>query len=159
MGRTLSKVRSWLSAIIWSVVFWVLAPCYLYLYSPGGEYEQAWLDAAVSHLEVMRAHCDDPDLCGVIDYTIERYSKIGRFDVSVQWTVNTSPNQRALAYNCPWLPGLTLDHDLLQFYPTEYGAVILCHEALHDYCPYFGHGHITDREKKLHALSRRVAHD
>jgi hypothetical protein len=145
-----------LSAAFRALLFWALIPCYLYLYPSGGEYEQAWLNAAIAHLKVMRAHCDDPDLCGVIDYTISRYSRLGRFDVSVQWTVNTTPRHRALAYNCPWLPGLTLDYDLLQYYSVEYGAVILCHEALHDYFPYFGHAHVTPREEKLHALSRTV---
>ena len=100
----------------------------------------------------MRAHCDDPGLQGVLDYTIERYHRIGPLDVSVQYTVNFLPSYRALAYNCPWLPGVTLDRDLLD-YPVEFGAVILCHEALH-VATFLGHSHITARENKPLCFSR-----
>jgi hypothetical protein len=155
--RVLSICAQVRSAILMTLLIATLTPCILYFFPHGGRYEQAWLNAAISHLRVMRPHCDDPDLQGVLDYTIQRYNRIGPFDVSVQWTVNFLPTGRALAYNAPWLPGITLDHDLLHFYPVELGAVILCHEALHDYYPYIGHSHITHRERKLHELSRRVS--
>lgn len=126
------------------------------LFDCGSERDQRWLDAAITHLKLMQAECGDSDLQAVLDYTIQRYNKIGRFNVAVQWTVSINPNCRAMAYNAPWCPGLTLDHDLVESYPIKFGAVILCHEALHDWFPYFGHDHIRDRERKLHDLSEKV---
>lgn len=150
-------LRDALLSVALGVVFWLgLVPCAGYFFPCGGQYEQVWLDAAISHLRIMRAICDDPDLQGVLDYTIERYNKIGPFDVSVQYTCNLFPDRRAIGRNAPWLPGLTLDPCLLHHYPIETGAVILVHEALHDYWPFFGHSHITQREEKLFELSGRA---
>lgn len=149
-------MKNILSDIVAALLLLVLLPATLYLFPCGGAFEQQWLDKAIDHLRNMHAECDDPDLAGIIDYTVARYNRIGRFDVSVQYTVGLNPMTRALAYNAPWMPGLTLDHDLLA-YPIEFGAVVLVHEALHDYPPYIGHGHINQREERLHELSRRVS--
>ena len=51
---------------------------------------------------------------------------------------------------------MTLDTSLLAEFSAEETALVLAHEALHDYWPYFGHGHINAREKKLYELSDAV---
>ena len=38
----------------------------------------------------------------------------------------------------------------------EFGALVVLHEAMHDYFPYYGHAHVTPRENKFWSLSARV---
>lgn len=157
MPKTLTQaLRQTFGDVLLAVAFLALLPAYLYLFPAGGTSEQQWLDRVTARIAKMRAQCDDPDLQGVMDYTLRRYSRIGRFEVSVQYTVGLNPATRALGYNWPLLPGVTLDHDVLYRYPVDFGAVVLCHEAMHDYFPYLGHSHINAREEKLIELSRSV---
>lgn len=109
--------------------------------------EQQCLDKAVAHLKLMHTRCNDADLQGILDYTIRRYNKIGAWDVMVMPLID------AVGCNCPWTPGITLDTSVLLF-SAEETALILVHEALHDYAPYLGHRHINTREQKLYKLSR-----
>ncbi len=125
--------------------------------------EQQYLDRSVAHLKLMRAFCDDPDLQGVLDYTIRRYGKVGGWDVMFMPLAGPvvapgSQAGKAVGCNCPWCPGVTLDTCLLIDFPPEETALVLAHEALHDYWPYFGHDHIRPREKKLQELSDLVKH-
>jgi len=46
---------------------------------------------------------------------------------------------------------------LIDFAPEE-TAIVLAHEALHDYWPYFGHDHINAHEERLQELSNLVKH-
>jgi hypothetical protein len=119
--------------------------------------EQAWLDRATLHLQRMRDATDDPDLQGILDYTLQRYSRIGAWNVMVMplTTPLTHPGCKVIGCNCPWCPGLTLDTCLL-LWPSDEVAIVLAHEAMHDYRPFFGHGHINDREQKLYELSHAV---
>jgi hypothetical protein len=117
--------------------------------------EQLWLNRAVRHLKVLRLRCTDPDLQGVLDYTIHRYNRIGAWDVMVLPLSCPEPGCKVLGINCPWCPGVTLDPEVLS-YPIHEGALILVHEALHDYWPYFGHAHVDPRIEKLEALSWQV---
>jgi len=120
--------------------------------------EQQYLDRSIAHLKLMRTFCDDPDLQGVLDYTIQRYHKVGAWDVMFMPIAGPvfGPIGKAIGCNCPWCPGVTLDSCLLIDFTPEEIAIVLAHEALHDYWPYFGHGHINDRERKLQDLSRAV---
>jgi hypothetical protein len=112
--------------------------------------EQCFFDKCIAHLKVMRANCDDPDLQGILDYTIRRYNRIGAWDVMIApLPANT------LGCNCPWCPGMTLDTEILLWEPED-AAIIVVHEALHDYFPYLGHGHIDDRERRLWKLSNSL---
>lgn len=121
----------------------------------GGVVEQAWLDRAIAHLRVLRSRCDDADLQGVLDYAIRRYNRIGPFDVAVSRCVHplTSlyPDYRVIGVNNPLVPGLTLDIEVLS-YPIHDGAMVLVHEALHDYWPRVGHSQIDPRMEKLERL-------
>lgn len=121
----------------------------------GGVVEQAWLDRAIAHLRVLRSRCDDADLQGVLDYAIRRYNRIGPFDVAVSRCVHplTSlyPDYRVIGVNNPLVPGLTLDIEVLS-YPIHDGAMVLVHEALHDYWPCVGHSQIDPRMEKLERL-------
>lgn len=121
--------------------------------------EQQYLDRSIAHLKLMRVFCDDPDLQGVLDYTIQRYNRVGSWDV--MFMPLTGPvfdpiGGKAIGCNCPWCPGVTLDTCLLIDFAPEETALVLAHEALHDYWPYFGHDHINAREKRLQELSDLV---
>jgi hypothetical protein len=119
-------------------------------------YEQEWLDEATAHLKDMRAACDDPDLCEILDYTIARYHRAGAWDVMVAPCFGVYGNgNKTIGINVPWCPGITIDPEVLTW-DAEDGAIVVVHEALHDYYPYLGHGHINDREKKFYALSFKV---
>jgi hypothetical protein len=102
----------------------------------GGDYEQRWLDKVIAHLETL----DDPEMQGVIDYTIRRYSHIGRFSVSVRQLPESQ-----VGLNNPFCRGITIDESVLRE-SIGYGASIVIHEAMHDYWPHFGHSHI-DHDK------------
>jgi hypothetical protein len=117
----------------------------------GGIVEQLWLDECIGHMHLLRANCDDPDLQEVLDYTIQRYNKIGPFDVAVTRLWRWPFGQHAIAYNNPMIPGISLDLEVLKWSAHD-GAMIVVHEALHDYYPYAGHDHITPREEKLEQL-------
>jgi len=123
--------------------------------------EQQYLDRSIAHLKLMRAFCPDPDLQGVLDYTIHRYHKVGAWNVMFMPLTGPVMNPggksgKAIGCNCPWCPGVTLDTCLLIESLPEETAIVLAHEALHDYCPYFGHGHINAREKRLQELSDAI---
>jgi hypothetical protein len=92
-----------------------------------------------------------------LDYTIRRYNRIGPFDVAVSRCVSLDPRCRVVGVNNPFCPGVTLDMEVLT-YPIHDGAMVLVHEALHDYWPCFGHKHVTPREKALHQLFTGTLH-
>jgi len=126
----------------------------------GGIEEQYWLNAAIYHIRDLKTECqDDPELQGVLDYTIQRYNQIGPFDVSVSrcWRPFQRERWVTLGYNNPLIPGVTLDIKTLTDYPLHDGAMVLVHEALHDYPPYLGHSYVTpvmDRLEERYVLSR-----
>jgi hypothetical protein len=116
-------------------------------------YEQSWLNQAIAHVKLLRAHCDDPDLTRILDYTLARYHRVGAWDVMFAPCIGgLHPGYKTIGVNCPHCPGLTLDTELLSW-DADDGALILIHEAMHDFYPYYGHGHITWREEKLGNLS------
>ena len=120
-------------------------------YSMCGDHkdEQAYLDICIRHLRDMRVYCDDPDLQGILDYTIQRYNKIGAWNVMI-FPLACSP--KAVGCNDPFCPGITLDPCLLLWEPED-TAIVIAHEAMHDYWPFYFHYHIHAREKKLYELS------
>lgn len=151
--------RLW-RVIVLSTIIGLIAPSAMgYLFNFIGPYggitEQDWLDDCIAHLRILRADCDDPELQGILDYTIQRYHRIGPGDVAVVRLWQCPYNTEAIARNDPLVPGITVDIDLLQ-YPTHDGAITVVHEALHDYFPYIGHAHITPREEKLEQLYEHV---
>lgn len=116
-------------------------------------FEQSRLDPAVAHLRRMREACDDPDLQGILDYTIDRYSRVGAWDVMFFPCIGPYGNDyKAMGINMPMCPGITLDPELLSWEPEEM-ALVVVHEAMHDYRPWFGHSHIVKRDRKLRVLS------
>jgi len=129
-------------------------------YSLTGDHiaEQQYLDRCIVHLRMMRACCDDSDLNDILDYTIRRYHKVGAWNVMFLPLTGPVivPGGKAIGCNCPWCPGVTLDTCLLIEFSPEESAIVLAHEALHDYWPFFGHDHINAREKRLHELSDAV---
>jgi len=160
-----ANLRNWmkftLRVVLYSLVVQLSIP-----YIGGAHYgftgnhaaEQQYLDRCIAHLKLMLACCNDPDLQGVLDYTIQRYDRIGAWNVMFMPLTGPVINAgrgsgKTIGCNCPWCPGITLDTCLLVEFTPEDAAVVLAHEALHDYWPYFGHGHINAREKRLQELS------
>lgn len=117
-------------------VSFIFSPFLAVLLPGGGEYEQCWLDQVIAHLETI----DDPEMQEVIDYTIRRYSHIGRFGVSVRQLPESQ-----IGLNNPFCRGMTIDESVLRE-SIPFGASIVVHEAMHDYWPHFGHSHI-DHDK------------
>lgn len=127
----------------------------------GGVAEQAWLDTTIDHLRTLRSDCADPELREVLDYTIHRYNRIGPFSVAVSccdWNDWFSSDNCTLGLNNPLVSGITIDLSVVSQHSIHSGAVILVHEALHDYPPYLGHRHITpitDKLENLHVYRQR----
>jgi hypothetical protein len=141
-------------------VLGVVMPGYIggVYYSMCGEHpeEQTYLDRCIAHLRDMRAVCDDPDLQDILDYTIRRYHKIGPWDVMIfPLTIIPRAGGKVVGCNEPFCPGMTLDPIVLLESP-EFGALVIVHEAMHDYFPYYGHARINAREKKFWGLSSQV---
>ncbi len=156
MGKCLYRLFQFIRGVILGIcvaLFFGYAAGYLgYGTQFGGYWEQMWLDRAVIHLETLRQDCPDPELCGVLDYTINRYHKIGPFNVAVSRCDWYPLQSRVLGMNNPLVPGMTLDLDVLML-PLHDGAMILVHEALHDYYPYVGHSHVDPIMAKLEAYN------
>ena len=87
--------------------------------------EQQWLDEVINHLKLERAICKDREKKEALDYCIQRYNKIGAWDVSIM------PLIQADGCNLPWCPGLTIDPEVM-LYPIHDGAMVVLHESLHD---------------------------
>ena len=120
------------------------------------EEEQIYLDVCVEHMKLMRLCCDDPELQGILDYTIQRYNRVGAWDVMFMALNSSGPEGKVIGCNCPWCPGITLDTCLL-LWPPEETALVVIHEAMHDYYPYFGHSFHARYESKFADLSLRVS--
>jgi hypothetical protein len=121
-----------------ALVIFMFAPYAICLAPHGGAEEQAWLNGVVLHLEVKRDECDDPEMKEIIDYTIRRYNTIGPLGVRV-----VQLPEDVAGMNNPFVMGVNLDEYLLRC-SRPVGALILVHEAMHDYWPHFGHSHIDD---------------
>jgi len=151
-----------LRASVLSMLFFLLIPYvagYLaYGCAFGGIVEQLWLDKTIDHLALLKARCpeEDDELREVLIYAMQRYHRIGPFDVAVS-RCNWYPVQsnQALGINNPLVPGITLNIDVLRL-PISDGAMILVHESLHDHYPYVGHGHVNPIMSRLEALNMRV---
>lgn len=101
---------------------------------PCGSYqERVWLERVIEHLERQRLTTCDPVLKERLEYTITRYNHV------CPGCVRFGPCL-GIARNIPWVPGVTLDREVLTYDPVV-GAEILLHEAQHDYFPWFGHSH------------------
>ena len=125
-------MRFW-RGLLYGALLWLSLPFIggCYYVGCGPRPEQEWLDKVIAHIQTL--HSDDPEVQGVIDYTLARYSRIGPWDVMV---APLAAPEGAAGMNCPWCPGLTLDPQVLS-YPIPLGAEVLLHEAGHDYYPFF----------------------
>ena len=94
-------------------------------------YEQVWLDRVILHLKVERATCRDPEIREVLDYTIQRYNRIGAWDVMIMPLACLSFEGKVIGCNIPYCPGLTLDPEVMH-YGIHTGAMVLVHESMHD---------------------------
>jgi hypothetical protein len=151
-----SSLLAGLRALLLGLYLGFLAPPYVgglhYSLCGNHTFEQRVLDDAVAHVRAMRANCDDPDLAGILDYVLARYTRAGAWDVMFAPCIGVYPDAKTIGVNVPNCPGLTLDCELLTWAPEDV-ALVLIHEAMHDYYPYYGHDHINERERKFYLLS------
>ena len=149
-----SWVRVVLTGVLYSIIVQLSLPFIggLY-YATCGDHddEQMYLDHCIQHLKLLRHCTHDPDLQGVLDYAIQRYNRVGPWDVMFM-PLNGPPGGKTLGCNCPWCPGITLDPCLLRWEPED-TALVIAHEAMHDYYPFFGHSFHATREPVLYELS------
>ena len=111
--------------------------------------EQIWLDRAILHLRILRGFTDDQELKAILTYTIERYNKIGAWDVMILPLISTAPGAKVIGCNFPWCPGVTLDPEVLH-YPIAVGSLVLVHESLHD--TYLGHDIINPLMERIERI-------
>jgi len=140
----MTKIRwRWVASRAFLILF--LTPFVSLLLPAGSEFDQRKLDCIVAKIERLEAACDDPELKDVLNYTARRYNRIERGGVAIH------PMRFCAGVNIPWCPGVTIDAECWG-YCVNTVLVILVHEAMHDYWPYFGHGHITELERKLERI-------
>jgi hypothetical protein len=153
-----TMVKSSLRVVFYAACVYLLLPFIggLYYTQCGDRcVEQAWLNKVIAHCREMRIATTDPDLRRVLGYVMTRYNRIGPWDVMIAPLITTRKGSYTVGMNQPWCPGITLDSEVLTWSPED-GAVLVAHEALHDFRPFFGHKHINDRERKLYELSESV---
>jgi hypothetical protein len=121
-----------------AVTIFLLAPFVYGLLPPStNSRDGIALSEAIQVLNDVREHSPiSSGLAAAIDYTVARYSHIGRTAVTVRW----QPAYVA-GVNAPWCPGITLNKSVWGR-SSFVDAELLLHEALHDYPPYFGHAHV-----------------
>jgi len=148
---SLRLLRTMLVATLFWLTIWLTMPLIVgttsYYTTFGGIAEQKWLDDVIRDLKWLRTRCNEPDLQEVLDYTIRRYDRIGPFNVAVT-RIPQVDRDYVVGCNNPLVPGLTIDLDVLQ-YSIHDGAMVLVHEALHDYWPCLGHAHVDPIMKRL----------
>jgi hypothetical protein len=81
-------------------------------------------------LAQMLEKCSNLEKKRVIAYALKRYDKLGPFDVSIC-------SMDCAGANVPWCPGITVNPEY--FDRPMVLALIILHEAAHDYPPYLGH--------------------
>ena len=143
-----------------SILIVLFAPILLFLapyvgglyYMTTGQHpvEQMWLNHAIEHLKLLKTRTCDPDLQNVLDYCINRYNKVGAWDVMIL-PLPSFPGDKTLGANLTTCPGITLDYETLNM-PLRDGSLVLVHESLHDWWPYFGHSQVNWRIEKLSKL-------
>jgi len=156
MGKSLRRIliATLVGASLTFIVLPYAAGLLSYATTHGGSVaEQNWLDSVTDHLRDLRSDCTDPELKEVLDYTVRRYDQIGPFSVAVvrcDWYDWFSFNDMVtFGLNNPLVPGISIDLRLARRHSIHTGAMVLVHEALHDYPPYLPHGHITPVIDKL----------
>jgi len=105
---------------------------------PGTNTDQAQLSRLVQTMKDMQAQCDDPELVGLLEYTSQTYDTVSRFNVRIlpmEWF-------GAAGMNWPIVPGMTLDRWCWGTLDDRTLIGLMLHEAMHDYYPGFGHGHM-----------------
>ena len=123
-----------------ALIGFCIAP-YLSNLLPGGGIEaQKWLDKEIAFIEQKIETCEDPEMKQVFEYTVKRYRRIGRFNVRVLQLPD-----HIHGYNHPSCPGITIDEKVPHM-DIMYGALVLVHEAMHDYPPYYFHSHIDNNQ-------------
>lgn len=160
-GEPTWKTAKWFIGIVLSIVIGTpllyTTPSYIgglyYTQTGWHNTEQEWLNSCQWELQRMKRHCSpqDQDLKEIIDYVMGRYNTIGPWDVMVFPLTNNKEGKKVIGRNDPLCPGITIDPWVFgQSHRT--GALLLIHEALHDYWPCWGHDHVTpimDRMEKL----------
>lgn len=160
-GEPTWKTGKWAIALVlclFSLPFmFTTAPAYVggLYYSQTGPHntEQKWLNDCqrVIHRMYYRCGPEDKDLKEILEYVMTRYNAIGPWDVMIMPITNNHEGKKVIGRNEPTCPGITIDPWVFDKSPRE-GALLIIHEAMHDYWPCWGHDHVTpimDRMERL----------
>lgn len=127
-----------IKCVLAAVLIFLLTPFVCWLLPPStNSNDNIALCRAIQTLKDVRIH--EPisnELSVAIDYTVDRYTSIGRMSVNVRWLP-----EYVAGVNAPWCPGMTLNSDVWGE-SVFVDAELLLHEAMHDYPPYLGHAHV-----------------
>lgn len=124
-----------LSGVLGMVIIFTTFPM---LFSPGTDADQRQLSRLVQKMKVMQAECEDVELAELLGYTSQTYNTISRFNVRIL-SLNCI---NAAGMNWPVVPGMTLDREIWGNSSDRTLIGLMLHEAMHDYYPCFGHGHM-----------------
>ncbi len=136
--------RIWF-CLLWGVIGFCVIPYASNLLPGGGEVAQAWLDDEIAYIELRIPHCKTLKMREAFQYTVDHYRRVGPFGVRVMQLPD-----HVHGYNHPLCPGITIDEEVPHM-GRKYGAMVLIHEAMHNFPPYLGHFHI-DNEQILENL-------
>lgn len=114
-----------------ALLFIFMLPYYYAFFHLEGPYEKQQFAKAIRILQLEHKLCENPERKEVIAYALKRYNKLGRFDVSIFHVAFCA------GINAPWCPGITIDPKFIDNPHTF--AMLILHEAAHDYYPYLGH--------------------
>ena len=83
-----ANCKSWIQVTLMGVLYGIIVQLGLpfiggLYYATCGDHddEQMYLDRCIQHLKLLRHCTHDPDLQGVLDYAIQRYNRVGPWDV------------------------------------------------------------------------------
>lgn len=120
-----------------SLLIVFIVPYFSVVLHRAGPREHAQFAKAQQILTERLARCDHSGRREALAYTLERYDRLGSYNVAV-FSVGD-----CAGINIPWVSGITIDPKFFDY--PEVLADLLLHEAMHDYPPYFGHS----QHKKL----------
>lgn len=134
----MKKPRIWFCLFLTLVGFCII-PYFSNLLPGGGAAEQKWLDRVIAHIERQIETCDDPEMKRAFEHALN-YNRVGPFGVRVMQLPEDYNG-----FNHPLCPGITIDEDV-PHWGLKAGALVIVHEAMHDFPPYFGHWHIDNQQ-------------
>lgn len=151
-GMAKGFIAAWVIMILFPVILGFLS----FSTNFGGKADQEWLDRAQFRIYRLILECKDPEVKKVLEYA-HTFKEIGPFSVAVT-KCNWAPCKKDMyiaGINSPLCPGMSIDVKTTTD-PIDEGALVIIHESLHDYFPYYGHDHVNPVMEKVEALNQQI---